>query len=92
MDGMYYSFIGIMGDSWPCDEAVPAGWLNTFSYGAMVDIDVIGKILPEAATKLLLSKYNDLTEERARSALNKGRKKVLLLPTTLIIIKQFSMQ
>ena len=79
MDGMYYSFIGIMGDSWPCDEAVPAGWLNTFSYGAMVDIDVIGKILPEAATKLLLSKYNDLTEERARSALNKGRKKGLTL-------------
>lgn len=53
MDGMYYSFIGIMGDSWPCNEAVPAGWLNIFSYGAMIDIDVIGKILPEVTNKTL---------------------------------------
>ncbi len=83
-----------MGDSWPCDEAVPAGWLNTFSYGAMVDIDVIGKILPEAwPTKLLLSKYNDLTEEKGQSALNKRKeKRSYSCRQLLIIIKQFSMQ
>lgn len=77
MDGIYYSYIGIMGNSWPTD--VYAGWLNCISYGAMVDIDIIGKILPEKTTKIALEQYNNIVEQRAMSALKKGRKKGTLL-------------
>lgn len=71
MDGSYYGYIGLKSDSWPLYD-VPAGWLTCFSYGAMVDIDVIGKRLPSNPTKIALEQYNKLKDSDIRSKKRKG--------------------
>lgn len=72
MDGQYYGFIGLSSESWPVYD-IPLGWLNRFNYGAMVDIDVIGKRIPQQASIIALEQYNRLTADNARMLYRKGK-------------------
>lgn len=74
MDGLYYGYIGFTGDSWPLYD-LPPGWLDRFSYGANIDIDVVGKLLPHELTKITLDQLGSISHGRARVLFDKGRAK-----------------
>lgn len=74
MDGMFYTYIGISSDSWPGEDTPPT-WLNAFYYGAMVDIDIIGKELSKELTSLSIEQYNNFTEALAKNNIKKGNDK-----------------
>ena len=59
MDGYYYGYLGIMGNSWP--KFVQAGWFDYFDLGPTVDIDLICRKLPHEVTKAALGGGNFLT-------------------------------
>lgn len=65
VDGTYYGFLGVKGDSFP--SLVEGGWLDNFLFGHPVDIDILCKKLPQEATKLSLGQLKNLTRKTARS-------------------------
>jgi len=71
MDGMFYGWLGIMGDSWP--QLVEAGWFDLFDVGPSVDIDIICRKLPHESTKYAIKGVNKFTEETFKSAARRNR-------------------
>lgn len=74
MDGLYYGYIGFSGESWP-DYDLPPGWLDRFSYGSNIDIDVVGKLLPHEVTKVALDQLGGVSKGRAQFLFHKGKSK-----------------
>jgi hypothetical protein len=64
MDGIYYGFMGFT--TYPTE--VPAAWLNLFSFGNMVDLDVIIKKLPRNIVRGSLKFYNTYTTNQKGDA------------------------
>ena len=58
IDGYFYAWLGIRGDSWPID--VYGAWTEVFDYGISVDTDIIFKRLPRESTMLALKQFNRL--------------------------------
>lgn len=71
MDGSYYGYIGIKGNTIPQD--VYAGWIIAFDFGINVDIDIISKKIHRETAKVLLSQYNNFTKQSIREKQRKGR-------------------
>ena len=70
MDGYYYGYLGIMGNSWP--KYVQSGWMDFFDLGPTVDVDIICRKLPHEATKLALGGGNFLTKNMLQSKHSRG--------------------
>lgn len=73
MDGTYYGFIGLSSESWPTDIA--AGWLDCLNYGANVDVDVIGKMLPHQLSLAALTQVSEIRSSGAKALLNRGNQR-----------------
>lgn len=71
MDGFFYGYLGIMGNSWP--SLVNAGWFDYFDLGPSVDIDILCRKLPHESTKYAIKGVNKITEEGLKSAIRRGR-------------------
>ncbi len=67
MDGIYYGFLGIQGDSWP--TIVPWTWnQRIFDFGTDIDVDYIFKKLPKEISKATLRQMNGITKETAKDS------------------------
>lgn len=69
MDGIYYGFMGFT--TYPTE--VPAAWLNAFSFGNMVDFDIIIKKLPRELVRSSLKFYNTYSHNQSREAAEKNK-------------------
>ena len=73
MDGLYYGYIGVTGDSWPME--VPLAWTNIFMNGKSPDIDVkfISRKLPKEQLIVAIKQLNRMTLDDARQSERKGK-------------------
>ena len=71
MDGYFYGFLGVLGDSWP--TLVNTGWMDFFDLGASVDVDLICKKLPQESTKLAIKGVNKLTRDKYKELARKRK-------------------
>ncbi len=73
MDGIYYGYVGILGDNWPM--MVEAGtWIDNYFAGlaSAIDVDIICKRLPHNATKYSLKTMNKFTKSTVYEKRQKG--------------------
>ena len=73
MDGMYYSYLGILPNSYP--EAVYGGWIDQlFNYLQFTDIDIISYKYAKEFTQMSLTGINKVTESNYNRQIYKHRK------------------
>ena len=73
MDGTYYGYIGISGDSWPTE--VPYAWTNIFLSGKNTNIDVkfISRKLPREQMMITIKQLTRMSLEDAKTLDRKGK-------------------